>query len=376
MKCSDTTKSDLTNSDIINNNTLTKEALVAFLSATGEEERRLFEHAAALKQKQVGNKVYLRGLLELSNHCRKDCFYCGIRRSNRSARRYILNHDETMKSIRIAYEQGYGSIAIQSGELSSPVFIAKIERIVKEAKRMSNEELGITLSCGEQSKETYQRWFDSGADRYLLRVESSSEALYRKLHPNNGVHAYSKRMNALEALRDTGYQVGTGVMIGLPFQTTDHLADDLLFMQQFNIDMCGMGPYIEHPDTPLYALRGRLLPLEERLRLGWKMIALLRLLMSDINIAATTALQAIDREGRAKAIAVGANVVMPNITPAKYREDYFLYENKPLPGVNGEEVDELESLERRLHAIEHTIGYFEQGNSARYRAKHFNPSQP
>ncbi len=350
---------------------LSKENLIEFLSCKGDEERKLFKHATLVKEQHVGNKVYLRGLIELSNRCQKDCFYCGIRRSNHSPHRYMLSHEETMEAVKRAYERGYGSVTIQSGEWISPEFIKQIDRIVREVKQATNGALGITLSCGEQRKETYRRWFESGADRYLLRVETSSEVLYRKLHPNDNAHTYLQRVKALEALRETGYQVGTGVMIGLPFQTIEQLADDLLFMRQIDIDMCGMGPYIEHPNTPLYAHRDKLLPLEERLHLSWKMVALLRLLMNDINIAATTALEAIDDNAREKAIAVGANVVMPNITPAKYRPGYLLYENKPLPAANDDGEGDLKSLERRLRDMNHVIAYFQQGNSAHY-GKRFN----
>ncbi len=348
---------------------MSKEDLIEFLSCKGEEERKLFKNAALVKEQHVGNKVYLRGLIELSNRCQKDCFYCGIRRSNHSLHRYKLSHDETMEAVKRAYERGYGSVTIQSGEWSSPEFITQIDRIVRKTKQATNGALGITLSCGEQRKETYRRWFESGADRYLLRVETSSEALYQKLHPNDNTHTYHQRVKALEALRETGYQVGSGVMIGLPFQTIEQLADDLLFMRQIDIDMCGMGPYIEHPNTPLYAFRDKLLPLEERLHLSWKMVALLRLLMNDINIAATTALEAIDGNAREKAIAVGANVVMPNITPTNYRPGYLLYENKPLPAANDNGEGELKSLERRLRDMNHVIAYFQQGNSARYEKR-------
>jgi len=345
-------------------NNLSKEELVHLLSITREEERQLFAHSSAIKQQHVGNRVYLRGLIELSNICGKDCHYCGIRHSNHQTNRYILTHEEVMQAVKSAHRQGFGSVAIQSGEVATKAFVGKIDAILKETKQMTNGETGITLSCGEQTEETYRRWFESGADRYLLRIETSSEKLYKWLHPDDALHSYSKRLKALEVLRKTGYQTGTGVMIGLPFQTTDDLADDLLFMKQSDIDMCGMGPYIEHAHTPLWAFRGQLLPLAERLRMALRMISLLRILMPDINIAATTALQAIAKEGREKAILVGANVLMPNITPMKQREDYFLYENKPLSARSDEE--ELHYLDRQLKAIGHEIGYFLQGNSLHY----------
>ncbi|MFA7141542.1 MAG: [FeFe] hydrogenase H-cluster radical SAM maturase HydE [Proteiniphilum sp.] len=343
----------------------TKEKLTAWLDVTGTEEEQLFRHSAAVKQEYVGNSVYLRGLIELSNICEKDCYYCGIRRSNCKVHRYTVSHDEVLAAVRFAYEKGFGSVTIQSGEMTSPAFIRRIDRILREAKKITQGEIGITLSCGEQTEETYRRWFESGAERYLLRIETSSEALYRKLHPDDAKHSYARRVEALEALRKTGYQTGTGVMIGLPFQTAEDLADDLLFMKQREIDMCGMGPYIAHADTPLWAFRDQLLPLGARLRLSLRMVSLLRILMPDINIAATTALQAIATEGREEAICIGANVLMPNITPAQYRDDYLLYENKPVFTRNDE--DELAYLEAQLQKINHHIGYYRKGNSPHYR---------
>lgn len=344
---------------------LSREEIVSLLSATGEEKQQLFAFASAIKQQQVGNRVYLRGLIELSNICEKDCYYCGIRRSNRETNRYILTHEEVMHAVRSAHSQGFGSVAIQSGEVTTKAFIEKIDAIIRETKKMTNGEIGITLSCGEQTEETFRRWFESGADRYLLRIETSSEKLYKRVHPDDALHRHSNRLKALEALRKTGYQTGTGVMIGLPFQTMEDLADDLLFMKQCDIDMCGMGPYIEHAQTPLWGYRGQLSPLAGRLTLGLKMVSLLRILMPDINIAATTALQAIAKGGREKAILAGANVLMPNITPLKQREDYFLYENKPLSSRSEEE--ELHYIDRQLKAIGHEIGYFLQGNAPHYR---------
>jgi len=357
----------LLNSDTIGKNGLSKEDLVQLLSLKEQEQQQLFGCAAKIKLKHVGNKVWLRGLIELANICEKDCYYCGIRRSNNHTHRYSISHDEVMLAVKSAYEKGYGSVAIQSGEVTSRAFIDKIDKIVREAKQVSGGELGITISCGEQSEETYRRWFESGADRYLLRIETSSEELYGRLHPNDEMHNYGKRVHALEILRKTGYQVGTGVMIGLPFQTKEMLADDLLFMKQFDIDMCGMGPYLEHTHTPLFAFRDQLLPLTERLSLSLKMVSALRILMPDINIAATTALQAIQKDGRERAIAAGANVIMPNITPKQYRDDYFLYENKPV-SANSDE-DDLSLLEQRLQAIGHEIGYFLQGNSLHYKER-------
>ena len=350
---------------------LSKADIVCLLNATGEDMELLFNHAARIKQQYIGNTVHLRALVELSNSCEKDCYYCGIRKSNSNVHRYSMSEDEVLEAVRFAYENGYGSVAIQSGEIKSPAFTEKINRILLKTREMTNGELGITLSCGEQSEKTYRKWFESGTKRYLLRVETSNPELYRKLHPNTRKHSVQKRFEALETLKSIGYQTGTGVMIGLPFQTVEDLADDLLFMKNFDIVMCGMGPYIEHHETPLFAYKDSLMPLKERFNLSLKMIAILRILMPDINIAATTALQTIEKNGREQAIQIGANVLMPNITPRKYRDDYFLYENKPVSNQSNE--DDLKVLEKSLAEIGCRIGYGEQGNSRRFYKNQLNP---
>ncbi len=190
-------------------------------------------------------------MIEFSNVCSKDCFYCGIRKSNSEVIRYTISDKEIFDACRFAWDNGFGSVVLQSGELSTPTFVKRVDHLLKEIKKLSNNELGITLSCGEQSKETYRRWFESGAHRYLLRIEASNRELYYKIHPNDKKHNFEQRLESLSFLKETGYQVGSGVMIGLPFQTIEDLADDLLFFKKIDIDMCGMGPYIEHENTPL-----------------------------------------------------------------------------------------------------------------------------
>ncbi|HOY91311.1 MAG TPA: [FeFe] hydrogenase H-cluster radical SAM maturase HydE, partial [Bacteroidales bacterium] len=308
---------------------LDKNEIIELLQLQGDDFIKLIKKANEIRLKYRGDKVYFRGLIEYSNICRKNCFYCGIRSGNKNFIRYTIKDDEFYNAVKFAIRERYGSLVIQSGENTSPAFIEKITEYIKEIKRISNDKLGITLSLGEQSLETYQKWYDAGVHRYLLRIEESHPELYKKLHPQDGNHDFEIRYNCLINLKNIGYQLGTGIMIGLPFQTVEHLADDLIFMRDLDIDMCGMGPYIEHPDTPLYQFKDELLPLKERFNLTLKMIAILRLMMPDINIAATTAMQAIDPMGREKALQAGANVLMPNITPKQYREEYLLYNNKP-----------------------------------------------
>lgn len=358
---------------ILTQSDYSREEIVYLLSLEGVEQTKLFRRAATVKNEQVGPEVYFRGLVEFSNVCGKNCYYCGIRKDNQKVHRYNLSDEEILSAARFAWENHYGSLVLQSGELASPAYTSRVEQLLKEIKQLSNGELGITISLGEQTPEVYQRWFDAGAHRYLLRIESSTPELYRKIHPNNSLHDFDARLACLRSLQDIGYQTGTGVMIGLPFQTLENLADDLLFFRRFDIDMVGMGPYLEHAETPLYDYRGSLLPLQKRFELSLKMIAILRLLMPDINIAAATALQAIDPLGREKAVKVGANVIMPNITPGFYRNDYALYQNKPCVDEEPEQCKGC--LDARIALAEGEIGYGKWGDSRHYQRRRQSAAQ-
>jgi biotin synthase len=353
--------------DILEQGSFYKEDLVTMLQSEGIEKALLYQKSSEIKEQFIGNKVWFRGLIEFSNICSKDCLYCGIRKGNKNLKRYNLSDDEILDAARFAFKNRYGSIALQSGELESPVVTGRIENLLYKIKELSDGELGITLSVGEQEPEVYKKWFDAGAHRYLLRVESTDKALYHKIHPNNKKHDFQRRLDCLKSLQDIGYQTGTGVMIGLPFQTLDNLAGDLLFMRDFNIDMCGMGPYIEHADTPLIVYADKLLPLKERFDLTLKMIAIIRIMMKDINIVAATALQAIDPIGREKAVKVGANILMPNITPGKYRDSYKLYDNKPCTDDSAEDCQSC--LEARISLADAEVVYGEWGDSKHYERR-------
>lgn len=344
---------------------LSKEDLVYLLSSKEDREKHaIYRKAYQVKKEHCGNVVYLRGLVELSNICRKDCNYCGIRKSNENVTRYTLPEEEVIEKAQFAMRRDFGSVVIQSGERTDKVFIDTLTRIIKEIRERSEGTLGITLSCGEQSLETYQQWFDAGAHRYLLRIETTSGELFRKIHPDNEFHRYEDRMLALEHLRKAGFQTGTGVMIGLPGQTFENLADDLLFFKSFDVDMIGMGPYIPHVDTPMATWKTRLMKPAERFELSLRMIALARIMLKDVNIAASTALQALDPDGRIKAILAGANVFMPNMTPKIYAGDYNLYEGKPQ--VMDDPMIIVRELETRLKGLGEVIGYGKWGDS-----KHF-----
>ena len=352
---------------ILEKDTFSKEDIIGLLLSEGEERTLLFRKSAEIKKRYIGNKVWFRGLIEFSNVCSKDCLYCGIRKGNRNLKRYSLSDEEILIAAKFAYDNRYGSIALQSGEVESNQVTNRIENLLHKIKELSNGELGITLSVGEQEPEVYRRWYEAGAHRYLIRVETTNESLYRKIHPDNKKHDFRRRLDCLKNLQDIGYQTGTGVMIGLPFQTNDDLAGDLLFMKEFNIDMCGMGPYIEHADTPLISSTGNLLPPAERFDLTLKMIAIIRIMMKDINIVAATALQAIDPMGREKAIKIGANILMPNITPGRYRDSYKLYDNKPCTNDSAEDCQTC--LEARVSLADTEIVYGEWGDSKHYEKR-------
>lgn len=353
--------------DILSKEFFSKEDLTALLETTGTDTKELFNKALEIKTQYVGRKVYFRGLIEYSNYCRKNCFYCGIRAGNKRYRRYELTDQEVLEAAKYAWENDFASIVIQSGERSDRDFVSKIGSLLKGIQKMTGNKLHITLSLGEQTEETYREWFSAGARRYLLRIEVSNPGLYKRLHPSDKQHDYNTRLEALKMLRDIGFQVGTGVMIGLPFQTISDLADDLLFFRDHDIDMAGMGPYIEHEDTPLYKYRDQLPGLQERLQLSLKMVAILRIMMKDINIAATTAMQSIDPKGREKALLAGANVMMPNLTPLKYKQNYLLYKNKP--GIEDDAEETRATMEQNIFCAGDTIGYGEWGDPVHFKKR-------
>lgn len=334
------------------------DSLEEMLALEGADElEALFQQAYAVKMEHIGPRVSVRGLIEAGNVCAKDCFYCGIRKSNFKVRRYELTEDEMVELSREAKGFGYASVVIQSGEIESEEHTRKIERTVK---RIAEMDMGITLSLGEQEAEVYRRWRDAGATRYLLRIETANRAMYGRLHPES--HSYDRRLKCLKELRKCDYQVGTGVMCALPGETVKDLADAIRFFRDEDVDMIGMGPYISHPDTPLKG--GEELDKERRLLTGLKMIAAARITLPKVNIAAATALQALAEDGRERGLKAGANVLMPNITDVKYRKDYQLYADKPCLNENAGLCRSC--LDRRLEAIGEKILYGERGDSLRY----------
>lgn len=344
---------------------LSKEDMIYLLTTNDQTEiTRMFTEAYQVKEKYVGNKVYYRGIIEFSNICSKNCYYCGIRKGNLKVNRFHMDIDEILECADLAWKMRYGSLVLQGGERSDETFIAYIEQIIKRIKEYGSGEMGITLSLGEQSRETYRRWFQAGAHRYLLRIETSDPALYKTLHPQD--HNFDERFTCLKNLREEGYQVGTGVMVGLPGQTIEQMVNDIIFFKDNDIDMIGMGPYIVHPDTPL-AKKVTDFSKEKQLQLGLKMIALARLYLKDVNIASTTALQALHHEGREFGLKAGANIIMPNITHTKYRESYKLYDGKPCTDENATMCRAC--LEGRIGNIGEEIGYGEWGDSPHFKKR-------
>lgn len=341
---------------------LTREEMLAWFSEKDPQKLEgLFREARACAIRHVGSKVYFRGIIEFSNLCAKDCYYCGIRKSNSNVPRFTLSEHEILECAMAAQEMDYGSIVLQSGERQDEVFVRFIEGVLRKIKIVTSGKLGITLSLGEQTAETYERWFGAGAHRYLLRIETSDPVLYKRLHPPD--HSFETRRECLRTLRRIGYQVGTGVMIGLPFQTHENLIEDILFFKNEEIDMIGMGPYVPHGETPLV----QEVDTGENFRLGLVMIALTRLTLKNVNIAAATALQTLDPSGREKGVQAGANIIMPNITPTDYRKFYQLYDNKPCLDENARQCKSC--LEKRIRAAGAEIGYGEWGDSVHFLKK-------
>ncbi|MCD4778994.1 MAG: [FeFe] hydrogenase H-cluster radical SAM maturase HydE [Candidatus Omnitrophica bacterium] len=339
---------------------LNRDKIIEWLRCNNQDQLKLlYQQAYDVKLHEVGPKVYLRGLIELSNICIKNCLYCGIRSSN-SIPRYELTEGEVLSAARFAHEEGYGSIVLQSGERQDHAFIENVDRLLKGIKIATSNQLGITLSLGEQSFSTYKKWFNSGAHRYLLRIETTNQELYQRIHPDG--HDFDQRKSCLKDLKKIGYQVGTGVMIGLPWQTVDDLVNDLLYYDDQDIDMIGMGPYLPHRQSPLQGAG----PVDLNRNFEWtlKMIALSRIFLRDVNIAATTALQTIHFQGREWGIKAGANVIMPNVTPMRYRQDYQLYDDKPC--LNDDASLSADCLASSMHVLSVPIGYKEWGDAPHY----------
>lgn len=282
----------------------------------------LAKEADACRKKYYGNKVYIRGLIEFTNYCRNDCYYCGIRRSQSSVSRYRLTADDILSCCETGYDLGFRTFVLQGGE--DPWWNDDRLAALVEAIRKKYPDCAITLSAGEKSRGSYQRLFDAGADRYLLRHETANPCHYEKLHPAD--LSWQNRMECLRDLKAIGYQTGCGFMVGSPFQTADDLARELLFLKEFQPHMVGIGPFLPAAGTPFEREKAGSAKLTIRL------LSIIRLLLPKVLLPATTALGTADEDGRERGILAGANVIMPNLSPAEVRKKYLLYDNKIATG--------------------------------------------
>ena len=292
-----------------------------------------------MRKKYYGKDVYIRGLIEFSNYCRNDCYYCGIRTSNKNVSRYRLTEEEILQCADEGYELGFRTFVLQGGEDMS-FTTEKIAEIVRNIKNR-HDDCAVTLSVGERDYDTYKYWFDAGADRYLLRHETATNEHYRKLHPEN--LSLENRKRCLFNLKDIGYQVGAGFMVGSPYQTTKNLVNDLLFLKELNPHMIGIGPYISQQDTPFADMENG--TLEQTLFL----LGILRVMFPNVLLPSTTALGTIAPNGRELGLRAGANVVMPNLSPVSVRKKYQLYDNKICTGEESAQC--AGCLRRRIESV-------------------------
>lgn len=313
------------------------------LIENGSFNEPLARAADIRRRENYGDKVYIRGLIEFTNYCRNNCYYCGIRRDNKNAERYRLTKDEILLCCNEGYRLGFRTFVMQGGE--DPYYTDEmICDIVSEIKRRYPD-CAVTLSIGEKQRESYQAFFDAGADRYLLRHETADSIHYGRLHPEK--MSLENRKRCLYDLKDIGYQVGSGFMVGSPYQTTENLISDLRFLQKLKPDMIGIGPYITHADTPFAGFKNGDVMLTLRL------VSILRLMFPYALIPSTTALGTIHPQGRELGLKAGANVVMPNLSPVSVRKLYSLYENKIC---TGEEAAQCRGcLERRVESAGYKI---------------------
>ncbi|MBR3865525.1 MAG: [Clostridia bacterium] len=303
----------------------------------------LAEKADAVRRRVYGNKVFIRGLIEVSNICKNDCFYCGIRASNKNCDRYRISADEIIECAREGYKLGFRTFVLQGGE-DGYFTDERVEDIIKRIKA-EMPDCAVTLSLGERSKDSYQRLFDAGADRYLLRHETADSEHYGKLHPSE--LSLENRMNCLRALREIGYQVGCGFMVGSPYQTNEHIAKDLKFIEEFQPDMCGIGPFIPHKDTPFAEFSAG------TAEFTCYLLSIVRLICPEVLLPATTALGSIKEGGREEGSQAGANVVMPNLSPKSVREKYMLYNNKLSSG--DEAAEAVRELDKKIRSVGYEI---------------------
>ena len=319
---------------------LSKNEIIRLL-ADEQNEPALLKRADRIRKKYVGDAIHLRGLIEFSNICRNNCLYCGIRRGNGKVARYRMEEDELVETARRAAALGFKTVVMQSGE-DMYYTQEKMCRIIEAIKKF---DVAVTLSAGERSYGDYKAFREAGADRYLMRIETTDKDLYHRLDPGM---SWQHRYECLLMIKELGYELGSGIMVGLPGQSLESIAADLMFLRRLGVDMAGIGPFIPHPETPLAGEPGG------SLHLALRTMAIMRLLLPDINIPATTAMESLHPDGRMMALQGGANVVMPNVTEGEYRKLYELYPGKIC--VNDTPVHCRSCISRKILSIGRTIG--------------------
>ena len=324
---------------------MTRQALLQHLTAT--DATALFEAAHAMRLQTKGKGVFLRGLIELSSICDRDCLYCGMRHSNPKVRRYAMTDDEIVACAQLARDLHFGTVVLQAGENERLWTRERVANLVRRIKRETAQR--VTLSLGERSEADTAAWREAGADRYLLRFETTDRELFARIHPGASRTGEHPRIAQIRWMKAQGYEVGSGIMLGIPGQTLDSVANDLLTFQDLHLDMVGLGPYLAHPETPL-GQGDQTSEVPISVDFTCRCYALARLLLPNANIPSTTALSSLDPiHGRVRGLSSGANVFMPNLTPAFYREGYQIYPGKIC--VIAPQADSLEALYQTLQTL-------------------------
>ena len=324
----------------LNTHQLSKEELL-FLLQDDSNLDALLKAADEVRREYVGDEIHLRGLIEFSNFCKNNCLYCGLRRDNKNLTRYRMDEETIIALSAHAKEMGLHTVVLQSGE----DLHFNTERMCRIIRGIKDLGLALTLSIGEKTKEEYAAYKQAGADRYLIRIETTDKQLYLDNDPGM---SWEERAACIRNLKALGYELGSGCLVGLPNQSLASLADDILFFKEMDCDMVGIGPFIPHPDTPLKNAQGR------QLNLSIKVMALTRLLLPDINIPATTAMETLTPDGQTRALNGGANVIMPNVTLTDYRKFYQLYPGKTTTGYTPD--DSLKKVIDKIHSLGRTVG--------------------
>lgn len=326
------------------NHTLSKQEYISLINCNDKESLEYLRQKAEKQRQDIfGRDIYMRGLIEFTNYCKNDCLYCGIRRSNKKAQRYRLTKEEILDCCKNGYDLGFRTFVLQGGEdayYTDDIIVETVREIKSQFP-----DCAVTLSIGEKPKESYKRYFDAGADRYLLRHETASAEHYSLLHPKD--LSPENRMECLKNLKEIGFQTGCGFMVGSPFQTVENLAEDLIFIDKFKPHMVGIGPFIPHKDTPFRNEKSG------TLEMTLKLLAIIRLILPKVMLPSTTALGTINPKGREMGILWGANVVMPNLSPTTVRKKYMLYDNKIC---TGDEAAECRfCMQKRMESIGYKV---------------------